>query len=64
MNSNIIKPEKFNHIHLVYHFKILLRRHPSGKNIRKIEISQFLSVAHFWLDAPLDIDDQRILDSD
>ena len=25
MNSNIVKPEKFGHLHLVYHFTIPLR---------------------------------------
>ena len=27
MNSNMVKPEKFGHFPLVYHFKIPLKRH-------------------------------------
>ena len=26
MNSNIVKPEKFDHLHLVYHFTVPLNR--------------------------------------
>ena len=26
MNSNMVKPEKFDHLHLVYHFTISLRK--------------------------------------
>ena len=43
MNSNMIKPEKFGHLHLVYHFTIPLTNLYSGPNeimitnIRKIE---------------------------
>ena len=47
MNLNMVKPENFNHLHLVYNFTIPLKSTPPGKNFRKIEISHFPSVAHF-----------------
>ena len=31
MNSNMVKPEKFAHLHLVYHFTVLLSKIPSNK---------------------------------
>ena len=32
MNSNIVKPEKFDHLHLVYHFTVPGLRHKRVKH--------------------------------
>ena len=34
MNSNMVKPEKFGHLHLVYHFTIPLTKGQFTQNLK------------------------------
>ena len=34
MNSDMVKPEKFGHLHLVYHFTVPLSKLPKKKYIQ------------------------------
>ena len=43
MNSNMVKPEKFGHLHLVYHFIVLLMQ-----NKLKLKLNYF-DLSSFWV---------------
>ena len=34
MNSNMVKPEKFGHLHIAYHFTVPLREYSRIKEIK------------------------------
>ena len=60
MNSNMVKPEKFGHLHLVYHFTIPLTKGQFTQNLKNgsdiyelvhqknLELSGFLGVGNNW----------------
>ena len=43
-NSNMIKPEKFDHIHLVYHFTVPLRFSDVFRGYRKWNIGKYFNI--------------------
>ena len=54
MNSNIIQPEKFDHLHLVYHFTVPLNY---GLGLKKVhKVNKFNKNAWLKLDIDKDTD--------
>ena len=45
MNSNMVKREKFDHLHLVYHFTVPLMNYCSDRNVFVLELylSRFIA---------------------